>query len=33
MSAVLSLPEELVIEILLKADHRMLLVCQRVRDW
>ena len=33
MSAVLSLPEELVIEILLKADHRTLLVCQRVRVW
>lgn len=33
MSTVLSLPEELVIEILLKGDHRMLLACQRVRDW
>jgi hypothetical protein len=33
MSTVLSLPEELVIEILLKGDHRMLLTCQRVRDW
>ncbi|KAF8472258.1 hypothetical protein DFH94DRAFT_856144 [Russula ochroleuca] len=29
MSTVLSLPEELVIEILLKADHRILLACQR----
>jgi len=33
MSTVLSLPEELVIEILLKGDHKMLLTCQRVRDW
>jgi hypothetical protein len=33
MSTVLLLPEELVIEILLKADYRMLLACQRVRDW
>jgi hypothetical protein len=33
MSTVLSLPEELVVEILLKADHRVLLACQRVRDW
>ncbi|KAF8502684.1 hypothetical protein F5888DRAFT_1112443 [Russula emetica] len=30
MSTVLSLPEELVIEILLKGDHTMLLTCQRV---
>jgi hypothetical protein len=33
MSTLLSLPEELVIEILLKGDHRMLLTCQRVRGW
>jgi hypothetical protein len=33
MSTVLSLPEELVIKVLLKGDHRMLLTCQRVRDW
>jgi hypothetical protein len=33
MSTILSLPEELVIEILLKADHRILLACQRVRGW
>jgi hypothetical protein len=32
MSTILSLPEELVIEILLKGDHMMLLACQRVRD-
>ena len=32
MSTVLSLPEELVIEILLKADYRVLLACRRVRD-
>jgi len=31
MSTVLSLPEEIVIEILMKGDHRVLLACQRVR--
>jgi hypothetical protein len=32
MSTILSLPEELIIEIMVKGDHRMLLTCQRVRD-
>ncbi|KAI0246872.1 hypothetical protein BJV78DRAFT_1250500 [Lactifluus subvellereus] len=30
MSTILSLPEELIIEIMVKGDHRMLLLCQRV---
>ncbi|KAI0294181.1 hypothetical protein BC826DRAFT_1104773 [Russula brevipes] len=30
MSTILSLPEELIIEIMVKGDHRMLLTCQRV---
>jgi hypothetical protein len=33
MSTILSLPEELIIEIMLKGDYSMLLVCQRVSDW
>lgn len=32
MSTILSLPEELIIEVMLKGDHRMLIACQRVSD-
>jgi len=30
MSTILSLPEELIIEIMARGDHKMLLTCQRV---
>jgi hypothetical protein len=30
MSTILSLPEELIVEIMVKGDHRMLVACQRV---
>jgi hypothetical protein len=33
MSLILSLPEELIIEIMAKGDHRMLVACQRVSGW
>jgi hypothetical protein len=33
MSIILSLPEELIIEIMAKADHRTLAACQRVSNW
>jgi hypothetical protein len=32
ISTILSLPEELIIEIMAKGDYRMLLACQRVID-
>lgn len=32
MSTILSLPEELIIEIMTKGDHKMLLTCQRVSE-
>ena len=33
MSMILSLPEELIIEIMSNGDHRMLVACQRVSGW
>lgn len=33
MSTILSLPEELITEIMANGDHRMLVACQRVSGW
>jgi hypothetical protein len=32
MSTILSLPEELIVEIMIKGDHKMLMACQRVNN-
>jgi hypothetical protein len=33
MSMILSLPEELITEIMVNGDYRMLVACQRVSGW